>query len=475
VLAHTVVALLAAILSSAALDEPSRAAPLGSLRQLDGKAGCVRQSASRHCSRGRGIADALDVVVSPDGRNVYVASFRSLAVFARDPRSGALHQLTGKRGCVAVTALQGCAHARRLREPESVAVSPDGRNVYVGAGADALVVFARNPHTGELRQPAGRAGCFSRRRLERCASVRGLDGGEDVAVSADGRSVYVASAVEDSEALTTFARDPRTGLLRQLPGADGCVSAVAHPGCGRARGLENAASVALPGDGRHVYVAGRNGTLVAFARDPLSGALVQLDGTAGCSAEPKRVGCASARGLSRADDVTVSPDGENLYVGSLDDGAKGHAIAVFARDRQTGTLRQRAGRRGCVNASGAQRCTRAGGLAGRRAESILAVTVSPDGRRVYASSAEEGGFLGGAIVVLARGPRTGALRQLSGSHGCIASERRRAACTRVRGLQAASTLAMSPDGQHAYVAAADAVTAFRVGTQAPPPGLGGQR
>ena len=43
------------------------------------------------------------IAISPDGRDVYVASGGSdaIAVFARNPATGALTQLSGKRGCVA--------------------------------------------------------------------------------------------------------------------------------------------------------------------------------------------------------------------------------------------------------------------------------------------------------------------------------------------------------------------------------------
>jgi 6-phosphogluconolactonase (cycloisomerase 2 family) len=82
-----------------------------------------------------GLAGALRATVSPDGANLYVASTHdnAVAAFTRDPRSGALTYVEKQKGGPACECL---AFAR------AVAVSPDGRNVYVaGASSNALNVF----------------------------------------------------------------------------------------------------------------------------------------------------------------------------------------------------------------------------------------------------------------------------------------------------------------------------------------------
>ena len=100
---------------------------------------------------------AYDVAISADGRNVYVAARVSSAVatFARDPATGALAQLGGENGCIAQGGVDGCrpSTSPSLRGARGVAVSPDGRNVYAGAfSASALSIFRRKPGTGALRR-----------------------------------------------------------------------------------------------------------------------------------------------------------------------------------------------------------------------------------------------------------------------------------------------------------------------------------
>ncbi|HET8862622.1 MAG TPA: hypothetical protein VFM94_05170, partial [Solirubrobacterales bacterium] len=86
------------------------------------------------------------VVVSPDGENVYVAAFATGAIDVLDRRgkSGVVAQKPGRAGCVAPSSVPGCSPGRALRGVSSLAVSPDGRNVYATAfGGNALDVFRR--------------------------------------------------------------------------------------------------------------------------------------------------------------------------------------------------------------------------------------------------------------------------------------------------------------------------------------------
>jgi hypothetical protein len=78
-----------------------------------------------------------------------------------------------------------------------VAVSADGKSVYVVSFAsDAVARLNRNTTTGAITQPAGAAGCVSETGVEPCADGRGLDGAFSVAVSADGKSVTVVREVD---------------------------------------------------------------------------------------------------------------------------------------------------------------------------------------------------------------------------------------------------------------------------------------
>jgi len=162
----------------------------------------------------------------------------------------------------------GCGVATWLRSPLSVAVSPDGITVYVAAfDGDAVVVFNR-AIDGTLSQKTGAAGCFANHAgsPERpCTDGRALDGPLSVVVAPDGRSILVAS--DESNALVTVTRDT-TGTLSLASGPAGCVSQPAVEGCASSPdGLDGAAAVAVSPDGKSVYV-GAFATFSVFDRHP---------------------------------------------------------------------------------------------------------------------------------------------------------------------------------------------------------------
>ena len=108
-----------------------------------------------------------------------------------------------------------CAAARALASPEEVAVSPDSRFVLVAwMRSSAVSVLAQGPEG--LSQAEGAAGCIANGGgTEGCAPGRGLAGPVDLAVTRDGRNVYVASSIGD--AIAILAAQPGDG--RAQPGA----------------------------------------------------------------------------------------------------------------------------------------------------------------------------------------------------------------------------------------------------------------
>ena len=410
----------------------------GDLRQKPGRAGCVSFTGSDGvCRRGPALKLPEAVVASPDGKNVYVAAQSGgVAVFDR-ATSGALTQKRGRAGCVSQTirSRRACALATGLRAPIDVDVSPDGRHVYVAAlSSDAVAVFARRTRGGALTQQRGRAGCASKTGGP-CAKARGLDGPFAVAVSADGANVYVAGL----GGVVVFDRDARSGALTQKRGAAGCVGGEfeAVAGCASASTVGDAFGVDVSADGRNVYVAtvgglvvfdrasdgaltakagpagciaggafgssdcalvselegvqavvasadGKNvyasalDALVIFDRDAATGTLVRKPGSAGCIAPRASAACAAGRAVRLPWDLALSPDGSAVFVAF----AASSAIGTFDRDPASGALRQRAGRAGCMSATGSGgRCAKA-----RALHNPHAVTVSPDGRSVYVAA-----------------------------------------------------------------------------------------
>ncbi|MEX0971802.1 MAG: beta-propeller fold lactonase family protein [Solirubrobacterales bacterium] len=440
-------ALLALPASAASAPAKQRAdrdaAKPGTLTQLPGARGCLvdRSTPTRRCGTARALKGpgsfmgSRAIALSPDGRNVYVAALRSdaIATFRRNPRSGALTQPKGAAGCIAAKGAAGCAKAVGLDGPNSVAVSPDGRNVYATSRASNTVsVFRRNRASGALSQlPAG-AGCISGLPIPNCALGRALAGPDVVVVSPDGRNVYVGSFF--GNAVAVFSRHPASGALTQPGGVAGCI-AEAIEGCAPGIALKSPEGMAIAPGGSLVYVAGAVSNAVAvLARDRSTGALSQATDGSGCIVDAALAGCAPGVQLGGANAVATGPRG-NVYVTSL----LSNSVTSFSRAGPGGGISQLGGTAGCLVWLRAVGCS-----FGRALSAPEGLAVSPDGKNVYVAA-----FATGAIAVLDRGRRTGRLAQKPGRAGCLAP-RSVPGCTRARALRGVSSIALSPDGRHLY-------------------------
>ncbi|HYZ77245.1 MAG TPA: hypothetical protein VE596_07705, partial [Gaiellaceae bacterium] len=435
-------------------------APAGSLVQLAGRAGCLRAAANReHCGRAVAIGGGA-VVASADGRSVYVAGQTSIAVFARGA-SGALRQLSGRQGCVDYHLVVGepRANARcspgKLLWPTSTALPRDGRNLYLASWAydphgdrsdnfSDLAVFARDRRTGAVHQLAGSHGCLGPSTRGGCAAGRALFGPESVVVSPDGRNVYVGSF----GGLAVFARDPRSGVLRQLPGTAGCLLAPARAARCSHRGARRRlwpVVLALSADGRNVYAltGGNEGNaLLVFRRNVSTGRLTELATRDGCIATPALggTGCTAAPSLvgpAFCYSLAPSRDGRYLYLGSCGD------LTVFSRNVATGGLTQLPAPGGCIDASGPPGRPCAGDTG---TEPQTSIVLSPDGRNLYFAFNIGRSTQPGGVTVFSRNTANGTLTRL----GCITETGSRGACMKARGLETASGLAISPDGRNVY-------------------------
>jgi 6-phosphogluconolactonase (cycloisomerase 2 family) len=198
-------------------------------------------------------------------------------------------------------------------------------------------------------------------------------------------------------------------------------------GVGGVDGLDWVTSVAISPDGNHAYATGFWDNAVAvFSRDTASGKLTFL--------EIQQDGVAGVEGLSNASQVVVSQDGNNVYVA----GPGSNAVAVFSRNISTGAL-------SFVEMQGG---SSGGGPIISGFEYVVSVTISPDGKTVYAVASE-----GDTLAVFSRNMTTGALSLLETHQDGVAG---------VDGLNEPRTVKVSPDDLHVYVTANqdDAISIF---------------
>ena len=459
-LAPVLVALVALLLPAAGQAQERGAfgssATVGEIKQLKGKAGCVVDRASRRskCAKARALAGpgpflgSRAVAISPDGKNVYVASSDSdaVAVFKRNAKKGTLSQASGSGGCISQSGSGGCASGAGLDGPNSVAVSPDGRNVYAtSVDSDSVAIFRRGG-SGALSQAPGDAGCIAEAGAGSCRSGRALDGADVVVVSPDGQNVYVGAF--NGSAIATFAREADTGALVQPAGPAGCVTAIPDPGCVNGRALGAVEGLAISEDGRSVYAAAAGSNALAIlSRDAATGALSQADDGTGCITQNETNGCTTGHELAGANAVEVSPDDETVYVTSL----FSNSVTTFARTPASGQLAQLEGTAGCLVYLVAIGCR-----LGQALQAPEGLALSPDGRSLYATA-----FRSGAVDVFDRNRSSGEIDQKALKPGCAAI-RTQPACARARALAGVSSAAVSPDGDFLYATAfgSDAVGVF---------------
>jgi DNA-binding beta-propeller fold protein YncE len=351
----------------------------GALTQPRGAAGCVAAKGAEGCGRAIGLDGPNSVALSPDGRFLYATARNSgsVAVFHRESSTGALKQLPPGSGCVSGLPVPGCAAGRALVGPDVIVVSPDGENVYVGSFfGNAVATFARAKN-GALFQASGPEGCIAEA-ISGCATGIGLGAPEGLAISPDGKSLYVGSAL--SNAVTVLGRDVAAGgALGQATDGTACVANQPLAGCATGVQLAGANAVATAPAGRDVYVASLfSNSVTSFGR-AATGVLTQKPGTAACLIFLRAAGCSFGRAMVAPEGLAVSPDGASVYVAAFKTGA----IDVLDRERESGVVRQKPGKLGCLASPRVPDCTKARALAG-----VSSIAVSPDGRNVYSTAFE---------------------------------------------------------------------------------------
>lgn len=289
-----------------------------------------------------GLSGARAMATSPDGAHLYVLGgfANAVAVFARDTvmASPTYGRLT-YRGVVQ----NGVGGVDGIADPVALAVSPDGKHVYVlGDGNDSIAVFARNPNSGS--SGFGLL-TYSARYLNNSGGFSGLAGPRSILINATGNQVYVLAA--DAGHLTRLVRDASTGAL--TPGqvltngwagedADSHASTEAE-GLPGTSGLLGATRMRWSHDQAQIYVAGTESDAIArFAVHAGDGVVSYVDRINNGDPSPSTGGL--VLGLDGVRDVFVAAGGAFVYsisavVAAADtfdraaDGALSYAATIF--------------------------------------------------------------------------------------------------------------------------------------------------
>lgn len=192
--------------------------------------------------------------------------------------------------------------------PSRLALSAEGRWAYA-AGGDQLEVFRRDPLTGTLA---------SNQLLEQGVDgVTGIRAASDVAVSSDGRFIYVAGARSDSIALFGPSDD----------GEDLRFIAAVRDGRDGVEGIGGVTRLLLSPDGSQLYAAGsEDQALAVFSIDAASGLLTP--------AQVVLQGAEGVDGLAGLADLAWAEDGEVLLAVAADN----QSLAAFERNPVSGEL-----------------------------------------------------------------------------------------------------------------------------------------
>ena len=414
----------------------------GALTQKAGQAGCFSHdgengSGDGDCTVWRGPEVPMDVEVSPDGEHVYVAGYSNdrkvggveksdsiIAVLDRDPATGALTQSPTAAGCVVdADTSSTCGHVAELSElPRRMVFSPGGAELYV-------LMESKERVTPELE-----------------------------------------------DGVATLHRNATTGALTQAP--DGCITADAPGGiCHTGNGLVNLYDIAISPDGKTVYVAssderaggqgGGPGTIAILDRHATTGELSQDTGLGGCLSQngdgrgegsktqmDPNPECTVVAGMYKPEALLVSPDSEQLYAALY----SVHAIMIFDRESD-GDLARRPGAAGCVGQGvpvlGAS-CT-----SPTAAYGPFGLALSADGRTLYVTDEE-------TLKIVDRDPETGALAAKAGFDHCVSRDGIDSGSTTTLpdqdcvkdGRIDPGTVTVAPGDEHVYIGALNGILLY---------------
>ncbi|MFT5325305.1 MAG: 6-phosphogluconolactonase (cycloisomerase 2 family), partial [Planctomycetaceae bacterium] len=254
-----------------------------------------------------GIGFPSNVIVSADGRNVYVTSEgdQTIAFFVHHPGDT---QLT----FISSTILDDNGSVFNIDLPFGMAFTPEESVLIVTSEIGDLVAFLEVTSSGELVAK----GVLTDGGVDSSGStiIDGLGGASSIAVSPDGQHLYVTGATDDSIAVFSqpeLDRGENDDFVLPL-----FLQSLTLPS------LDGASSVVVSSDGRHVYVTGETSNAISvFSRDAVTGLLSFVESV-------------TDAGMQGPTSASMSPDGFKVYIAA----SVSNAIAVFNRNVADGRL-----------------------------------------------------------------------------------------------------------------------------------------
>ncbi len=202
-------------------------------------------------------SDAIDgpatIAISADGTSVYVASENAggaVDEFQRDTANGALKF----EGCIGAGGCTAPSIPEALRLAYAVAISPDGNNVYVSGQGASVTTFTRSSSTGALTFK----GCIGNSNVCEQTKPLAINEPTSLAISPNGANLYAGNFANG--VVDVFTRNATTGALT-FSGCNGALAGEPRGSCTELPSGNPAGplAVAISPDGADLYVAGEQG------------------------------------------------------------------------------------------------------------------------------------------------------------------------------------------------------------------------
>jgi len=259
------------------------------------------------------------LVTSPDDKFLYNACIddNSIVVFERNISTGRLtfvESLSTNSRDQAGNLINGLIGALNL------AMSEDGKHLYVVGLGNNLTVFSRNMTTGVLTYVEALGG----------AAIPSMNEPVHIGMSPDGKSIYVSSRGGNTGSITVFSRNSTTGKLtfveslidNEMDQAGNLLDKIRKP-----------YGIQVSADSKFVYAASNfEASITLFSRNLVTGVLTVVDVVSQGGTD--QMGNAIGNALFGSNNLDISEDDKFVYVTAFSN----DGIAVFSRSQTTGVL-----------------------------------------------------------------------------------------------------------------------------------------